>query len=209
MLDYSIHPIQQWPGERKKPGSGYRNSQFRSTWGQTLDRLEYEVDALRGSDVVIQLDCERSQLTNSGKMRAGVKPRSPAVILSFESKHGPMSYPCETFGTWQANVHAIALSLEALRAVDRYGVTRGREQYQGWLAIEDKSHKGPFPTDQAAMLWTCAELGVPALPLPLGDEPKRILRREAMAAFHPDRNGGLSERWSLWQHAAVVLGIEV
>ncbi len=174
-----------------------------------MDRLEYELDALRGSDIVIQLDCERSQLTNSGKIKAGVKPRSPAVILSFESKHGPMSYPCETFQTWQANVHAIALSLEALRAVDRYGVTRGREQYQGWLAIEDKSHTGPFPTGEDAFSWVCGELGITPVPLPLADQQKRVLRQAAMGAFHPDRNGGLSERWSLWQHAAVVLGIEV
>lgn len=209
MLQYSVQPIQKWPGERKKPGSGYRPSPFRSSWGRILYRLEYELDMLNATDVVIQLDCDRSQLTNNGKMKAGTKPRTPAVILSFETKDGAMSFPCETYADWMNNIHAIALSLEALRAVDRHGVTRGKEQYQGWLALEDKSHKGPFPTADAASDWVCKELGVPLLDVPWNDDTKKTIRRDAMTAFHPDKNGGLHERWSLWQHAAVVLGIEV
>lgn len=209
MLQYSVQPIQKWPGERKKPGSGYRPSPFRSSWGRILYRLEYELDMLNATDVVIQLDCDRSQLTNNGKMKAGTKPRTPAVILSFETKDGAMSFPCETYADWMNNIHAIALSLEALRAVDRHGVTRGKEQYQGWLALEDKSHKGPFPTAESALDWVSKEIHTLGLRVPLSDDDKKEVRRAAMAAFHPDRNNVLSERWNLWQHAAVVLGIEV
>jgi hypothetical protein len=36
---------------------------------------------------------------------------------------------------WQHNVRAIALGLEALRKVDRYGITRRGEQYAGWKAL--------------------------------------------------------------------------
>jgi hypothetical protein len=35
---------------------------------------------------------------------------------------------------WQHNVRSIALGLEALRAVDRYGITRKGEQYAGFRA---------------------------------------------------------------------------
>src|SRR5579863_10251967 len=54
---------------------------------------------------------------------AGAKLRTQGIILTFNSKHGPLSYPCDKYSNWQANLRAIALSLEALRAVDRYGVT--------------------------------------------------------------------------------------
>ena len=46
-----------------------------------------------------------------------------------------MSYPCDKYSNWQANLRAIALSLEALRAEDRYGVTRRAEQYKGWAKL--------------------------------------------------------------------------
>lgn len=37
---------------------------------------------------------------------------------------------------WQINLRAIALGLEALRKLDRYGITSRGEQYTGWRAIE-------------------------------------------------------------------------
>lgn len=36
---------------------------------------------------------------------------------------------------WQHNVRAIGLGLQALRAVDRYGITSGREQYRGFAEL--------------------------------------------------------------------------
>lgn len=209
MLDYTIQPIQKWPGEKRLP-EDRRESQFKAGWSDTLELLERELAMIRATDVVIQADCPREALRNDGRFRAGARLYGPAVILSFETKKiGPLSYPCDTFNHWTDNVRAIALALEALRKVDRYGVGRGGEQYRGWLALEDKSHKGPFSTAGDAIQWVCKELKVPTLLVPLGDETKKNIRRYAMAAFHPDRNDGLSERWSLWQHAAVVLGIEV
>lgn len=44
-------------------------------------------------------------------------------------RRGHLSYPCDTFTTLQDNLRVIALALEALRMVDRYGVTRRGEQY--------------------------------------------------------------------------------
>jgi hypothetical protein len=85
----------------------------------------------------------------------------PGVRLSFKSKFGPLSYMTDEYGRqygipgsklldgWQANVRAIALSLQALRAVDRYGVTRKGEQYRGWTPIAPRP--APMTRDQAAM----------------------------------------------------------
>jgi hypothetical protein len=74
----------------------------------------------------------------------------------------------------EANVRAIALALEALRKVDRYGVTKRGEQYAGWKAL-------PSPND--AIL----------------ERGRQIIRehdgdvRRALAATHPDREGGDEE----------------
>jgi len=76
-------------------------------------------------------------------LHARARVGHPGVAISFTSRFGPLRYATDAYERWyshgldgwQANVRAIALALEALRAVDRYGVTRRGEQYTGWRAI--------------------------------------------------------------------------
>ena len=80
----------------------------------------------------------RSMRARSGSTECcgpNARPKNPAVVISFNSKHGPLRYPCDRFDDWQDNIRAIALSLEALRTVDRYGVTSRAEQYRGWQQL--------------------------------------------------------------------------
>ena len=53
-------------------------------------------------------------------------------MVAFESKHGPLKYATDVFDHWHANLRAIALGLEALRKVERYGITQRGEQYTGF-----------------------------------------------------------------------------
>lgn len=147
MLQYVIRPIDQWPGEQTR---GRTSSRFSAKWSDTLDVLERELRELRAKNVVIQADVEFHHLRNDGMLRADARPRSPRVILSFESKHGPLSYPCDRFDRWEANVRAIALALEALRKVDRYGVTRQAEQYKGWAKLPAPG--APMSVSEAAAI---------------------------------------------------------
>ena len=73
---------------------------------------------------------------------ADTRADTPRVVVSFDSCHGPLRYQCDRFTTtragtkaWHANVRAIALGLEALRKVDRYGIAGSGEQYRGWTAL--------------------------------------------------------------------------
>lgn len=132
MLAYQFRPIDQWPGNQT---ASRKKSPFSAGWTSTLDLLERELRHIAGREIVIQADVDLSMIRNDGMLRADAKPRSPRIILSFESKHGALSYPCDRYTHWQANVRAIALSLEALRTVDRYGVTRQAEQYKGWARL--------------------------------------------------------------------------
>ena len=55
--------------------------------------------------------------------------------LSFDSHdHGRLTYATDQYTERQDNVRAIALSLEALRAVERWGVSKGR-QYTGFAQL--------------------------------------------------------------------------
>lgn len=140
-------PIVTWPGERT---AKRRNHPFgsRTTWTSTLELLGHELEMLHVSEAVLQVDSPSERdFRIDGGLRAGAhdRLRSPAVILSFEAPGiGPLQYPCDTFDVhwsgdsmkpWQVNVRAIALGLEALRKVERYGIAGRGQQYTGWKAL--------------------------------------------------------------------------
>ena len=137
-------PIETWPGPRTERR---QSNPFDSSWTSTLDLLDRELRALNVDEAVLQVDSSTERdFRLDGQLRAGARLRSPAVILAFEAPGiGPLSYPCDTFDRngyrdhgqegWQINVRAIALGLEALRKVERYGIAGRGQQYTGWKQI--------------------------------------------------------------------------
>jgi hypothetical protein len=105
--------------------------------------LARELRQLGAKNIVVQAAVTDADIRLDGKLRANAYPEHPGVILTFDSKFGPLSYPCDRFTTYQDNLRAIALALEALRKVDRYGVTKRGEQYTGWKAIPAKTGGDP------------------------------------------------------------------
>lgn len=129
----TFRPLTLWPG---KSTANRRRSPFDSPWSSTTDLLDRELHHLGARDVVLQLALSEYDIRNDGMPRANArKPSHPGVVLAFSSRYGPLQYATDTFDDWQANVRAIALALEALRKVDRYGITKRGEQYAGWKAL--------------------------------------------------------------------------
>lgn len=168
-----FRPIQQWPGELTR---SRRRSPFEATLGATQALLGRELRALSAKTVVIQLAIGETDLRNDGLPRASARPEHPGVILSLESPYGPLSYPCDTFTDWQSNLRGIALALEALRKVDRYGVTKNGEQYRGWRQLEGGAKSGPMTVAEAR-----------AFMAQHGDY------RTAARKLHPDAGGSVEE----------------
>jgi hypothetical protein len=104
-------------------------------WTDTLTLLDRELRALDAQKIVFQIDVREHEIRLDGQVRADARPADPAVIISFASKHGPLRYFCDQFRDWHDNVRAIALGLEALRKVERYGITHKGEQYAGWKQL--------------------------------------------------------------------------
>jgi hypothetical protein len=168
-------PIGQWPGHLT---TKHQRAPFSATLGSTMEILNREIRALSGSNVLIQIAVPASKFRLDGMPYADAKPEHPGLILTLDSKHGALSYPCDTFSTWQDNLRAIALALEALRKVDRYGVTKGGQQYRGFLAIEGAA-AGPF--DFTALIhdagWTTSVVDL------------TLQLRQAKRLTHPDMDG--------------------
>lgn len=181
MLEYQFRPLEQWNGPKHRPRKA---AAFRVRWSQTLDLLETELRHLRAKSVVLEIDIQSQELRQDGQLRAHVKPVSPRVRLSFSSSKGPLSFPCDTYDDWQDNVRAIALALECLRAVDRYGVTRNAEQYQGWAKLPEPKRTMNY-SDYLAQLSSLCGWNIDSVRADLAGAVKA-----ARVKWHPDRHGG-------------------
>lgn len=129
-----IKPIVAWPGEPTS-WTHRQRSPFRTAWSTTLDLLSKELRIISAREVILQVDIEERWFRIDGYPRANAVQKGPGVILTFDAFKTTLSYPCDTYDDWQDNVRAVALALEALRKVDRYGVTKRGEQYQGFKAL--------------------------------------------------------------------------
>ena len=82
-IQTQFEPIERWPSE---PTRRRQRSKFRTQWSVTCKLLERELLALGCRRLVIQADCDRSEIRNDGFLRANARLRGPGVILSFQSK---------------------------------------------------------------------------------------------------------------------------
>lgn len=139
MIDCRFKPITGWPSKPTPSWSRYR-SPFKVGWQQTLDLLERELNHLSAKNITIEGFFHPSQIRNDGWPKSSARPSQPGVILSFDTKRGRMVMSCDRYPDWEANLRAIALTLERLRSVERYGITTERqEQYIGWLKLPESS----------------------------------------------------------------------
>lgn len=191
-MRWQIEPLASWPYKVTKTPKG---NPFRASWADTLKLLEVELGHLEViGAVAIQVVGDPADVRRDGMLRAHAKLGYRGVAISFTGKHGPLTYPCDRYAEqwygppdWQVNARAIALGLQALRAVDRYGVAGHGEQYAGWRAI-GAGTTAPFTTGLEAIRWLISIVGP--------DHPSdwRALLRAASAKHHPDR-GGDPEMW--------------
>lgn len=200
-IDAKFRPIDRWPDQLNRRR---QRSRFKAGWSDTLDLLKRELRQLRAKDIVIQLAITEDEIRLDGYPRANARPEHPGVILAFDSKHGPLKYATDAFTDWQDNIRAIALGLEALRKVDRYGITKRGEQYTGWRALPGASGE-PTTLDEAArVLSSEAGNGTNAGEILAHAEHARRAIRKALASAHPDR-GGSGERFHAVQGARKVV----
>jgi hypothetical protein len=158
-MDYTFKPIVEWVG-KATPYHQRQRSRFDSTYKQTLVLLERELRHLNAKQIVIQTYHLSTDIRLDGLPKSSARmPQNPGVILSFNSKHGALSYPCDTFTRWEDNLRAIALALEALRTVDRYGVTKTGEQYKGWTALPPAPTTNGNLTESDAGQWIAQHAG--------------------------------------------------
>ena len=204
-MNVTFRPIVLWPGQLTRD-SQRRSTPFYARIDETWRLLEREVDHVGGAELVVQLALDEGQIRLDGKPRAGADPGHPGVIVSFESRYGPLQYATDVFTHWHANLRAIALGLEALRKVDRYGISKRGEQYTGWKALPAgaaPATNGALSLEQAARVIainadgavgrTEAEIAEVARYVLTDRNIREVAYRQAAKRLHPDAGGSADD----------------
>lgn len=118
-------PLPAWP----YPPRTKRKGLFRSSWSRSLELLGEEVERVDGSDLMIGVVADDSQFRIDGSLKANAILKHPGAEVSFEKDGRRLVFHTDTYDHLHWNLHAVALGLEALRAVDRHGISSGSEQY--------------------------------------------------------------------------------
>lgn len=206
-LEVTVRPIEEagYPAQETR---NRRPSRFRASWASTRGQLAQELRALDARKVEIRLDIPASQIRQDGLPYAVAQVRSPRVVVSFDTpERTRLVFPCDTWSDWRDNLRAIALSMEALRAVDRYGVTKGREQFQGFKALPNEGGSTATMTAEAAAEVIAGLAGSPVSAPALVRDRSLLggLYRAAARAAHPDAPGGSHDAFTRLQTAKAVL----
>lgn len=201
-----FRPLGEWPRPKTKHPD---RSPFTNGWSDTVTLLEREIGYLivkSKPEVLIQVDAPEGAMRLDGGIRADARVKFHGVIISFESKFGPQSFMCDKYNManwanrgdspWKDNARAIALGLEALRKVDRYGITDSGQQYTGWRALNPGTPLGPVKMtieDAARFIAkhsSAIEIQTDAWRILLDDKDLVKARyRDAAAKLHPDAGG--------------------
>jgi hypothetical protein len=200
VIPVTLRPMPVWPYPETRDRRGRLT--FKVTLRQSIIELGDELRHLGASNVILGTGLTEAdvRLTDGWPRTDARAPRFPGVELSFDTrKYGRLVYATDVCVWWEHNVRSIALGLEALRAVDRYGITRRGEQYAGWRELPSGIVVGSgiaTAGDAWGILLKAVGLDPDGeTPMPLSD-----LYRKAAKATHPD-HGGDGERFAQVQAA--------
>lgn len=188
------------PRMPRPPRAPRTASPFTAPFRDTVRLLVRELEALGARDVVMEVDIPMARIRQDGMPRADAKALSPGITVHFTAtriKGRPrLEYDVDSYGSWQDNVRALALALEALRKVSRYRVLAEGSQYVGQRALPAGSGESSMNVAEATE-WFSSH-GVTATT----DGVRALTKR-----FHPDVNDGDTAKWDKLQAAKAALSL--
>lgn len=170
----------EWPiGWKRTKSHSRRLGKFKSggKWISVVDataRLERELDKLGAKNATLSTNVT---LRLDGRPRSDERPADPGAAIYFSFRGKATVLACDSYTEVADNIAALAAHLEALRAIERYGVGTIEQALAGYKAL---------PADTAAD-WR-AVFGFPADSTPTLDQVDQKFKAAAKER-HPDVGG--------------------
>lgn len=173
----AAYPLQWPPGWPRTPQRG--KGQYRTSMTGALKNLRNELRRLCGEAAV------RSLVLSSNVALGVDNPADPGVVAYFTWDGEQFAIPNDRWNCPEHNVQAIALTIEAMRAMERHGSKHMiKASFRGFTAL---------PAATVGQRHWREVLGLdPTTRFSRDNLESR--RRELATHFHPDRPGGSTER---------------
>lgn len=172
----------QWPIGYPRTSWPSGNYKFvPKTFGFERDELMRELKRMGARDIVLSTNVALKQdgLPYADYSKKGIKDKGCAVYFTIDRE--PMTLCCDKWNNLEANVRAISMSIDAMRSLDRWGVSEILKRvFTGFKAIPEKV--------EVKAWWKV--LGVNARASK--DDIKKAYWRLAKTA-HPDTGGNVAE----------------
>lgn len=183
------HPLSWPPGRPRTPPAQRRNAKFdRSrSFGATLSGMLSELERFGAMNVVLSTNLK----PRFEGMPRGAEPTDPGVAVYFAREQRTYCIATDVYARVDENLRAIALTVEAMRAIERHGAGQMVEAaLTGFRAL-------PASASSMEPYWWQV-LNVDVL-CPL--ETAQAAYRQLAAQTHPDKQGGDRERFERVQAA--------
>ncbi len=134
----------QWPiSQPRTPRDKRADGRFQLTMVRSLGEITRGLHMMGARDVVISSDCP---VKRDGLPYANApEPADPGVAVYFTRKGRPFVLACDQYRKLVWNVRAIAVTLEALRTIERHGSSRMMEQaFTGFAALPAAEEHRPW-----------------------------------------------------------------
>lgn len=133
---YEAYPL-QWPAGYKKTNPQQRIwSRFKQTMDQAQRFLRSEIDRLGGKELIVSTNLRVR--TDGGLYAADMNKKidEPGVAIYFKYKGKQLSICCDQYLTVWENIYALAKGIEAIRGMERWGVSNFIERaFTGFAAL--------------------------------------------------------------------------
>lgn len=166
-----------WPDGRPRTAAcNRRHARFKTTFATAREKLMREIKLLGGSDCIFSSDIPRRQ---DGLPYANATPKTgdPGIAVYFNRKDKQLCFACDLYLTVDDNMHAIALTVQALRGISRWGTGDMMESaFRGYAALPERAGGGNW--------WDTLGVAVNAT-----KEQTREAYRLLVKKHHPDVGG--------------------
>lgn len=187
-INMVCRPIVTWPGTMTRNRG---RAPFRARWETTLSDLGAELRMIEATSAALEVACREDDILADGsRPKHNASISHPGVILSVTTKKlGPIRFVCDHFTDWRDNVRAITLGMSDLRRLDRYGITKRGEQYQGWKQLPPPTMGQVEVTNPKQAIVLLFQMAGEKMTSEIKKDQLRSLYKRAAMKHHPDQGG--------------------
>jgi len=136
-----------WPDGRPRTAHhNRRHARFKTSFASARSNLIREIKLLGGDGMIFSSDIPRRQ---DGLPYADAKPKSgdPGIACYFKRNGKQLCFACDCYLTVDDNMQAIALTIQALRGIARWGTGDMMESaFRGFTALPERASSSWWET---------------------------------------------------------------